>query len=64
VLVQKVSKIKPDLIVFTGDLVDSKKYNEKNSLTLMEELVQIAPIYFVTGNHEWWSGNFNSLESN
>ena len=63
VLVQKVYKIKPDLIVFTGDLVDSKKYNEKTSMTLMEELVQIAPIYFVTGNHEWWSGNFSSLES-
>ncbi|MCM3653631.1 metallophosphoesterase [Metabacillus litoralis] len=63
VLVQKVSKINPDLIVFTGDLVDSKKYKEKTSLTLMEELVQIAPIYFVTGNHEWWSGKFNSLES-
>jgi uncharacterized protein len=63
VLVQKVNKTNPDLIVFTGDLVDSKKYNEKNSLTLMEELVQIAPIYFVTGNHEWWSGKFSSLEN-
>ena len=63
VLVQRVNKTNPDLIVFTGDLVDSKKYNEKNSLTLMEELVQIAPIYFVTGNHEWWSGKFSSLEN-
>lgn len=62
-LVQKVNNINPDLIVFTGDLVDSKKYNEETSLTLMQELIQMAPVYFVTGNHEWWSGKFNSLES-
>jgi predicted MPP superfamily phosphohydrolase len=61
-LVEKVKKVKPDLIVFTGDLIDSDRYNEKTSLTLMEKLVQIAPVYYVTGNHEWWSGKFNSLE--
>lgn len=62
ILVRKVNKLKPDLIVFTGDLVDSKKYNETISMRLMEKLVKIAPTYFVTGNHEWWSGNFRSLE--
>jgi uncharacterized protein len=62
VLINKVEKAKPDLIVFTGDLVDSKRYNERNSLLLMEKLVKIAPVYYVTGNHEWWSGRFNSLE--
>jgi predicted MPP superfamily phosphohydrolase len=61
-LVKKVKKVNPDLIVFTGDLIDSDRYDEKISLTLMERLVQIAPVYFVTGNHEWWSGKFNSLE--
>ena len=61
-LVKKVKKVKPDLIVFTGDLIDSDRYDEKTSLTLMEKLVQIAPVYYVTGNHEWWSGKFNSLE--
>lgn len=47
---KRVEKIDPDLIVFTGDLVDSKRYNEKNALKLMERMVQIAPVYFVTGN--------------
>ena len=61
-LVKKVKKVKPDLIVFTGDLIDSDRYDEKTSLTLMEKLVQIAPVYYVTGNHEWWSGRFDSLE--
>jgi uncharacterized protein len=61
-LIKKVSKANPSLIVFTGDLVDSRKYNEENSLVLMKKLVQIAPVYYVTGNHEWRSGKFNSLE--
>ncbi len=61
-LVKRVKKEKPDLIVFTGDLIDSEKYDEKPSLILMRKLVQVAPVYYVTGNHEWWSGKFNSLE--
>ena len=61
-LVKKAKKVNPDLIVFTGDLIDSDRYDEKTSLTLMGKLVQIAPVYYVTGNHEWWSGKFNSLE--
>lgn len=63
VLVKKVKRINPDLIVFTGDLVDAKRYDEEPSLILMKEMVQIAPVYYTTGNHEWWSGRFNSLES-
>lgn len=62
VLAKKVKKLKPDLIVFTGDLVDQQKYNEQTSLALMQQMVEIAPVYYVTGNHEWWSGNFPSLE--
>ncbi len=62
VLIKKVLKTEPDLIVFTGDLIDSRKYDEKPSLILIEELVQIAPVYFVTGNHEWKSGKYEVLE--
>ncbi len=61
-LVKKVKKLEPDLILFTGDLIDSDRYDEKPSLILMERLVQVAPVYYVTGNHEWWSGKFNTLE--
>ena len=61
-LVSKIKKAKPNLILFTGDLVDSKHYVEENSLMLIKEIVKIAPVYFVTGNHEKWSGNFHDLE--
>ncbi|MRX73736.1 metallophosphoesterase [Bacillus lacus] len=61
-LVDKVEKLNPDIIVFTGDLVDANRYDEDISLLLMQELVKLAPVYFVTGNHEWWSGHFDTLE--
>lgn len=61
-LVSKVKKAKPDIVVITGDLVDSNHYNEKTSLKLIEELKNIAPIYFVTGNHERLSEKFPQLE--
>lgn len=61
-LVKKVNNLEPDLILFTGDLIDADRYDEEPSLILMERLVKIAPVYYVTGNHEWWSGKFETLE--
>ncbi|CAM4074942.1 metallophosphoesterase [Lederbergia lenta] len=51
-LANKVKKLKPDLIFLTGDLVDSNRYNLTNSIHLVEQLVAIADVYYVTGNHE------------
>lgn len=62
-LVRKIKNEKPDIIVFTGDLIDSKHYVEKYSLKLMGKIIKIAPVYFVTGNHEYWSGKYEGLES-
>lgn len=41
---------KPDLIVVTGDLIDSDRMDV--SLELMEKISHIAPCYYVNGNHE------------
>ena len=63
-LVKKIKSQNPDIIVITGDLVDKRKYNEKNALSFIDKIVPIAPIYYVNGNHEGWSGKFESLEKN
>lgn len=42
----------PDIIVITGDFVDSRRTNTERSLAFAEEAVKIAPCYYVTGNHE------------
>lgn len=61
-LVRKVAKLEPNLIVVTGDLVDARRYNAENSLILMRELTALAPVYYVTGNHESRSGRYEELE--
>ena len=43
---------KPDIILITGDLIDSRKTDEKVALKFAEQLVKIAPCYYVNGNHE------------
>ncbi|WP_116867806.1 metallophosphoesterase [Bacillus wiedmannii] len=62
VLIQKVKSINPDIIAITGDLIDSKSYDPEVSMELIRELVKEYPVYFVTGNHEKWSGKYNDLE--
>lgn len=52
-LVKKVAAEKPDLIVFTGDIVH--KYTDKNkrvALKLVSSLCEVAPLVFSAGNHE------------
>lgn len=42
---------KPDLIVITGDLIDST-CDDKPAAALLEAMTAAAPVYCVTGNHE------------
>lgn len=51
-LVNKIQQQKPHMIVITGDLVDSNRYNLQNSLDLIDQIVEITDVYYVTGNHE------------
>ena len=43
---------KPDIIVITGDMIDSGNPNVEITLQIAKEAVKIAPCYYVTGNHE------------
>ncbi len=51
-LVSKLKAVDPDIIVVTGDLIDSRNTKMDVAVNLMEEAVKIAPCYFVSGNHE------------
>lgn len=42
----------PDIIAITGDLIDSRNTDVAVALAFAEKAVQIAPCYYVTGNHE------------
>ena len=51
-LLRMLSESGPDIIVITGDLVASTHTDIDTALSFAKEAVQIAPVYYVTGNHE------------
>lgn len=61
-LVSKVANQQPNIIVVTGDLIDSRRGGEAESLELMAEIVKLAPVYYVTGNHEYAYARYPELE--
>lgn len=51
-LLRILSENAPDLIAITGDLVDAGHTDLDIALDFVKEAAQIAPVYYVTGNHE------------
>ena len=51
-LIAMTAETEPDCIVLTGDFVDSSRFHPERSLSVAEALVKIAPVYYVSGNHE------------
>ena len=57
-IIEKVNQLKPDLILVTGDILDSR-HNKVSDLVAFKSLDM--PIYAVTGNHEDYIDTQNSL---
>lgn len=55
-LMSRVQEAEPDIIVITGDLIDYSNDGARTSVAdamcFVEQAVQIAPVYYVNGNHE------------
>ncbi len=47
-----IASAKPDLIVITGDIIDSRRTRIEIAVNFAEKLAKIAPTYYVPGNHE------------
>jgi len=50
-IIKSLEKNKPDILIITGDLIDSRRTNMKVSLEFIKKIKNI-PIYYVAGNHE------------
>ncbi|MFQ8927802.1 MAG: metallophosphoesterase [Evtepia gabavorous] len=62
-LLQALSQAKPHLIVLTGDLVDSRRTNLPRALAFAARAAELAPTYFVPGNHEARLPQYPALKS-
>lgn len=58
---KKTAELKPDIIVITGDYINDKGRNKNKMLEYGKELLSIAPVYYITGNHERRLDNFDRL---
>lgn len=51
-LLAKIREARPDVIVITGDLIDRNTANVDNAMLFINGAVNIAPVLYVSGNHE------------
>ena len=51
-LVDRARKLKPDMIIYTGDIVESKAKSNDKAISLCKELSDVAPSYYIYGNNE------------
>lgn len=55
-IVNKTNELNPDIIVITGDLIDSDISNSDESIEILKQLKSKYGIFAVTGNHEFYAG--------
>ncbi|WP_006719167.1 metallophosphoesterase [Desulfitobacterium metallireducens] len=53
-LLELINRLHFDAVAITGDLVDKSSPNIEPAIALVKGL-QSKPIFFVPGNHEWWT---------
>jgi len=62
-LISAVKAAQPDYIILTGDLLDRfRETPQSYAAALCAALADIAPTYFITGNHEWALRNVPQLK--
>ena len=60
-LISKVLAQDPDIILLAGDIADDNVPIEGTKL-LLEGIKDAAPVFYVSGNHEYWSGDINGIK--
>lgn len=62
-VVAMVASYAPDAVLLVGDLFDDDTANRptERTLSLMRQLSALYPCYYVSGNHEAWTGEMDAL---
>ena len=59
-LVEAIKSENPDIICITGDMThDTGSYQP--FIALLQQLVDVAPVYIVSGNHDVWRNDYAEL---
>lgn len=51
-IISALLESEPDIIVLTGDFIDYYRTDTDISLEFLRRLIPVAPVYYITGNHE------------
>lgn len=51
-LISLLKQSEADIIIITGDFIDARRTDVNIALSLAEQIAEIAPTYYVNGNHE------------
>ena len=60
-LAEVLAEAHADVIVVTGDVIDKRRPGMQNALDFFSAALRIAPVYYVTGNHEAVSREYPEL---
>ena len=60
-LLDMLREAEPDMIAITGDIIDSRNTNVEIALEFTKAAMEIAPCYYVTGNHEARVSEYDEL---
>lgn len=55
-LIQMVNEQNPDIVMLVGDIFDDI-LSDENTISFLDGIANKYPCYYVTGNHEYWSGS-------
>jgi predicted MPP superfamily phosphohydrolase len=51
-IISKIASENPDVIVITGDTIDSRRMRIDVAISFVKRLVKITDVYYIPGNHE------------
>lgn len=62
-LIGHIKKLNPNIILVTGDIIDRRSKDIDTAVEFLYEAVNIAPVFYVTGNHEASSPFYEELQN-
>ena len=60
-LLDEIDRAKPDMVLLGGDIIDDV-LPQAPAKTVLKYLGENYPTYYVTGNHEFWTGDIDEIK--